>query len=53
MCVETVFSGKNFKFQIAVADPDPQDLGVLGLLDPDSLVRGTDPDPSLIMPKYT
>jgi hypothetical protein len=29
-------------------DPDPQHwLGVLGLTDPDPLVRGSDPDPSL------
>jgi hypothetical protein len=31
-----------------VADPDPY---VLGLLDPDPLVRGTDPDPSIIKQK--
>ncbi len=27
-------------------DPDPQDLHVLGLPDPDPLVRGTDPAPN-------
>jgi hypothetical protein len=34
-------------------DPDPQDPHVLGLLDPDPdpLVRGMDPDPSIIMQK--
>ncbi len=31
--------------EISVADPDPQDPHVLGLPDPDLLVRGTDPDP--------
>jgi hypothetical protein len=30
----------------SVADPDPEDLYVLGLLNPDPLVRGMDPDPS-------
>jgi hypothetical protein len=29
----------------SVADPDPSDPCVLGLLDLDPLVRGTDPDP--------
>jgi hypothetical protein len=28
-----------------VGDPDPQDPHVLGLLDPDPLIRGTDPAP--------
>jgi hypothetical protein len=28
-------------------DPDPHDPHVLGLPDPDPLVRGTDPDPDL------
>jgi hypothetical protein len=27
-------------------DPDPKEPYVLGLLDPDPLVRGTDPDPA-------
>jgi len=31
----------------SVGDPDPQDPHVLGLLDPDPLVRGADPDPDL------
>jgi hypothetical protein len=33
------------------ADPDPSDwYGMcLGLLDPDPLVKGTDPDPSIII----
>ncbi len=32
-------------------DPDPSDPYVFGLLnpDPDSLVRGVDPDPSIIL----
>jgi hypothetical protein len=29
----------------SVADPDPPDPHVLGLLDPDPLVYGVDPDP--------
>jgi hypothetical protein len=33
-------------------DPDPEDRMFLGLLDPDPLVRGTDPDPSIIKKKY-
>ncbi len=32
-------------------DPDPPDPHVLGLPDPDALVRGMDPDPSIIMQK--
>ncbi len=32
-------------------DPDPPDPHVLGLPDPDPLVRGMDPDPSIIMQK--
>ncbi len=34
-------------------DPDPLDPHVLGLLDPDPLVRGMDldPDPAIIMQK--
>ncbi len=37
----------------SVADPDPLDPHVLGLLDPDRdpLVRGVDPDPSINMQK--
>ncbi len=34
-----------------VGDPDPSDPYVFGLLDPDPLVRGTDPDPSIIKQK--
>jgi hypothetical protein len=36
-----------------VADPDPSDRYVLGLLDPDPdlLVRGLDPDPSITKQK--
>jgi hypothetical protein len=35
----------------SVADPDPSDLYLLGLLDPDPLVRDSDPDPSIIKQK--
>jgi hypothetical protein len=35
----------------SVADPDPSDPYVLGLLDPDPLARGTGPDPSIIKRK--
>jgi hypothetical protein len=31
---------------VSVPDPDPPDLHVLGLQDPDPLVRGIDPDPA-------
>ncbi len=31
----------------SVPDPDPPDPRVFGLLDPDPLVRGMDPDPAL------
>jgi hypothetical protein len=31
----------------SVPDPDPPDLRVFGLPDPDPLVRGMDPDPAL------
>jgi hypothetical protein len=34
-----------------VADPDPSDQYVFGLLDPDPLIRGTDPDPFIIKQK--
>jgi hypothetical protein len=34
----------------SVADPDP-DPHVFGLLDPDPLVRGMDPDPSITKQK--
>jgi len=38
--------------KISVADPDPNpDPYFLGLLDPDPLVRGMDPDPSIIKQK--
>jgi hypothetical protein len=47
-------------FFFSVPDPDPPDPHVFGLLDPDPLVRGMDPDPdpaldpdpSIIMQKY-
>jgi hypothetical protein len=37
----------------SVADPDPSDLHFLGLVDPDPdpLVRGMDPDPSITKQK--
>ncbi len=35
----------------SVADPDPEDPYVFGLLDPDPLVSGTDPDPSISQQK--
>jgi hypothetical protein len=35
----------------SVADPDPLDPYVLGLLDPDLLVRGMDPDPDPFITK--
>jgi hypothetical protein len=38
------------KGPVNVADTDP-DPYVSGLLDPDPLVRGTDPDPSIIKKK--
>jgi hypothetical protein len=39
--------------ETSVVDPDPSDPYVLGLLDldPDPLVRGMDPDPSIIQAK--
>jgi hypothetical protein len=39
---------------VADPDPDPPDPCVLGLLDPDPLVRGMDPDPdpSIIMQNW-
>jgi hypothetical protein len=37
--------------ETSVADPDPSDLYVLDLLDPDPLVKGTDPDPFIIEQK--
>jgi hypothetical protein len=48
MCPDFSFQ-KNFEQAISVADPDPNDPYVLGLLDLDSdpVVRGTDPDPTL------
>jgi hypothetical protein len=41
------------RLKCSVADPDPPDPHVLGLQDPDPLVRGMDPDPehSIIMQK--
>ncbi len=37
---------------ISVADPDPKpDPYVFALPDPDLLVKGTDPDPSIIISK--
>jgi hypothetical protein len=33
------------------SDPDPSEPYVLGLLDPDPLVRGMDPDPSITKQK--
>jgi hypothetical protein len=35
----------------SVPDPDPPDPRVFGLPDPDPLVRGMYPDPSIIMQK--
>ncbi len=44
---------KSANLKSSVADPDPNpgpsEPYVLGLLDLDSLARGTDPDPSIIM----
>jgi hypothetical protein len=37
---------ENDKVFSSVADPDPSDPFVLGLLDPEPLVRGMDPDPA-------
>ncbi len=38
-------NGCNIAYICNVADPDPSDPYVLGLLDPDPFVRGLDPDP--------
>ncbi len=41
------------RINVADPNPDPSDPYVLGLLDPDPLVRGmdSDPDPSIIKQK--
>jgi hypothetical protein len=47
-CLKLLLGVCNTKKQCcekSVADPDPPDPHVLGLLDPDPLVRGMDPDP--------
>ncbi len=45
---ESVHRSQEFKIVAgSVADPDPEDPYVLGLPDPDPLVRDTDPDPSI------
>ncbi len=41
----------SIKVDSSVADPDPSDPNVFGLLDPDPLVKRTDPDPSIIKQK--
>jgi hypothetical protein len=48
--IHSVLRQKYLPF-VSVVDPDPDDPYVLGLLDPDPLVRGTDPDPSIIKQK--
>ncbi len=40
-----MFADKMQCVYTGVADPDPLDPYVLGLLNPDPLVRGMDPDP--------
>jgi magnesium-transporting ATPase (P-type) len=50
--------GRKVTVKSSVADPDPNsdqdplDPHVFGLPDPDSLVRGMNPDPSIIMQKW-
>jgi hypothetical protein len=38
---------RNIKTSVGDPDPDPHVFQFLGLRDPDPIVRGTDPDPSL------
>ncbi len=39
------------KSSVADPEPDPQELYVLVILAPDPLLRGTDPEPSIIKQK--
>ncbi len=45
LCCERVIQREKQILKSSVVDPEPEDPYVLGLPDPDPLVRGTDPNP--------